>query len=169
MPIPQPEPTHIALPVTFISLLLTSFLTTMMASPTDKGLSSVTKATYVFVLILTLTTATAKMLLRSNMKDELQDADDDSGESDDSQYEPFTVLPIVVQMPVQRDDVSLLEPALSERAKRRKLQKQMIFERADREEEKRLRGMLKEQVKQRNNELLGKRKEAVVEVLEEEP
>jgi hypothetical protein len=167
MPIPQPELTHIALPVTFISLLLTSFLTTMMASPTDKGLSSVTKATYVFVLILTLTTATAKMLLRSNMKDELQDADDDSGESDDSQYEPFTVLPIVVQMPVQRDDVSLLEPALSERAKRRKLQKQKIYERAD-GEEKKLDGMLKEQVKQRNNELLGKKKEVAVKTLEDE-
>jgi hypothetical protein len=167
MPIPQPEPTHIALPVTFISLLLTSFLTTMMASPTDKGLSSVIKATYVFVLILALTTATAKMLLRSNMKDELQDADDDSGESDDSQYEPFTVLPIVVQMPVQRDDVSLLEPALSERAKRRKLQKQKIYERAD-GEEKKLDGMLKEQVKQRNNELLGKKKEVAVKTLEDE-
>jgi hypothetical protein len=167
MPIPQPELTHIALPVTFISLLLTSFLTTMMASPTDKGLSSVIKATYVFVLILALTTATAKMLLRSNMKDELQDADDDSGESDDSQYEPFTVLPIVVQMPVQRDDVSLLEPALSERAKRRKLQKQKIYERAD-GEEKKLDGMLKEQVKQRNNELLGKKKEVAVKTLEDE-
>jgi hypothetical protein len=167
MPIPQPEPTHIALPVTFISLLLTSFLTTMMTSPTDKGLSSVIKATYVFVLILALTTATAKMLLRSNMKDELQDADDDSGESDDSQYEPFTVLPIVVQMPVQRDDVSLLEPALSERAKRRKLQKQKIYERAD-GEEKKLDGMLKEQVKQRNNELLGKKKEVAVKTLEDE-
>jgi hypothetical protein len=166
MPIPQPELTHIALPVTFISLLLTSFLTTMMASPTDKGLSSVIKATYVFVLILALTTATAKMLLRSNMKDELQDADD-SGESDDSQYEPFTVLPIVVQMPVQRDDVSLLEPALSERAKRRKLQKQKIYERAD-GEEKKLDGMLKEQVKQRNNELLRKKKEVVVKTLEDE-
>jgi hypothetical protein len=165
MPISQPEPTHIALPVTFISLLLTSFLTKTMTSPTDKDSLAVIKATCTFLLLVTFTITSAKMLLRSNMKDEMQD-----DESDDAQHEhePFTAPPIVEQTLVQCDEVSSPEPALSERAKRRKLQRQKIYERADREEEKRLRRMLKEQVKQRNNELLGKRKLEVVEALEEE-
>jgi hypothetical protein len=149
----------------FISPLLTSFLTATMTSPTDKGISTVTKATCAFVLILALTTATAKMLLQSNITGEMQD-EDDSNESDGAQRELFTTPPIMKQTPVQRDDLSSPEPALSEKAKRRKLQKQKIYERADREEEKRLRRILKEKVKQRNNELLGKRKEVSVEVLE---
>jgi hypothetical protein len=162
------HPPYIALPVTFVSLLLTSFLTATITSPIDMGLSTVIKATCAFFVILVLTTATAKMLLRSNMTDDMQDDDDNSDESDAAQRQSFTTPPTMKQTPVQRDDVSSSEPALSEKTRRRKLQKQKKYERADRGEGKRLRGMLKEQVKQRNNELLGKRKEAVVEVMEEE-
>jgi hypothetical protein len=150
------QPPYIALPVTFVSLLLTSFLIATMTSPTDMGLSTVIKATCAFVITLVLTTATAKMLLRSNMTDDMQDDDDKSDESDAARRESFTTPPTMKQTPVQRDDVSLPEHALSEKAKGTKLQKQKIYERADRDEEKRLRAMLKEQVKQRNNELIGK-------------
>jgi hypothetical protein len=103
------------------------------------------------------------MLLQSNAKDEQDDSEIDS---DNARSKPFTPPPDVNNPPARRDDVSSPTDSLSERAKRRKLQKQRIYERAYREEEQRLRGILKEQVKRRNNELLGKRKEAAVEVLE---
>jgi hypothetical protein len=45
------------------------------------------------------------------------------------------------------------------------LQEQKIYERTERKEKKRVRGILREQLKRRNNELLGTRKEAAVEVV----
>jgi hypothetical protein len=155
----------IALPCTFVSLLITGFIVKAMTSSTDKGLSTITKATCAFVLVLLFTTVTTKMLLQSNTKDEEQD--DSEIDSDNVRRKPFTPPPDANNPPARRYDVSSPTGPLSERAQRRKLQKQKIYERAGREEEQRLRGMLKEQVKRRNNELLGKRKEAAVEVLEE--
>jgi hypothetical protein len=163
----QVQRADIALPCTFVSLLITGFIIKAMTSPTDKGLSTITKATCAFVLILVLTTATTKMLLDSRNEDEEQD-DDDDDDSDSARSKPFTPPPNANKRPARRDDVSSPTGPLSERAQRRKLQKQKIYERADKEEEQRLRGILKEQVKRRNNELLGKKKEAAVEVLEEE-
>jgi hypothetical protein len=154
-----------ALPVTFVSLLITGCIIKAMTSPTDKGLSTIIKATCAFVLVLVLTIATTKMLLQSNTKEEEQD--DSEIDSDSARSKSFTPQPGVAKPPARRDDVSSPTSPLSERAQRRKLQKQRIYERADKEEEQRLRGVLKEQVKRRNNELLGKRKEAAVEVLEE--
>jgi hypothetical protein len=159
----QVQRADIALPCTFVSLLITGFIIKAMTSPTDKGLFTITKATCAFVLVLVLTTATTKMLLQSNAKDEQDDSEIDS---DNARSKPFTPPPDVNNPPARRDDVSSPTDSLSERAKRRKLQKQRIYERAYREEEQRLRGILKEQVKRRNNELLGKRKEAAVEVLD---
>jgi hypothetical protein len=161
----QVQRADIALPCTFVSLLITGFIIKAMTSPTDKGLSTITKATCAFVLVLVLTTVTTKMLLDSRNEDE--EHDDSEIDSDSARSKPFTPPPDVNNPPARRNDVSSPTDPLNERAQRRKLQKQKIYERADREEEQRLRGILKEQVKRRNNELLGKRKEAAVEVLEE--
>jgi hypothetical protein len=161
----QVQRADIALPCTFVSLLITGFIIKAMTSPTDKGLSTITKATCAFVLILVLTTATTKMLFDSRNEDEEQD-DDDDDDNDSARSKPFTPPPNANKPPARRDDISSPTGPLSERAQRRKLQKQKIYERADREEEQRLRGILKEQVKRRNNELLGKKKEAAVEILD---
>jgi hypothetical protein len=161
----QIQRANIALPCTFVSLLITGFIIKVMTSPTDKGFSTLIKATCTFILVLVLTTVTTKMLLQSNTKDEEQD--DSEIDSDNVRRKPFTPPPDANNPPTRRYDVSSPTGPPSERAQRRKLQKQKIYERADRGEEQRLRGMLKEQVKRRNNELLGKRKEAAVEVLEE--
>jgi hypothetical protein len=154
----------IALPCTFVSLLITGCIIKAITSPTDKGFSTLIKATCAFVLVLVLTTATTKMLLQSNTKDEEQA--NSAIDSDNARSKPFTPPPDANKLPARRDDISSPTGPLSERAQRRRLQKQKIYERADREEEQRLRGILKEQVKRRNNELLGKRKEAAVEVLD---
>jgi hypothetical protein len=160
----QVQRAEFALPCTFVSLLITGCIIKAMTSPTDKGLSTIIKATCAFLLVLVLTTATTKMLLQSNTKDEEQD--DSEIDSDNARSKPFTPPPNANKPPARRDDVSSPTDPLSERAQRRKLQKQKIYERADREEEQRLRGILKEQVKRRNNELLGKKKEAAVEILD---
>jgi type IV secretory pathway VirB10-like protein len=162
----QVQRADIALPCTFVSLLITGFIIKAMTSPTDKGLSTITKATCAFVLVLLFTTVTTKMLLQSNTKEEEQD--DSKIDSDNTRSKPSTPPPDANKSPpVRPENISSPAAPLSERAQRRKLQKQKIYERADREEEQRLRGILKEQVKRRNNELLGKRKEAAVKVLEE--
>jgi hypothetical protein len=158
------QSTYIALPCTFISLIITSFVAKAMTSPTEKGLTTVIKATCAFVIVLVATTAATKALLRPSADDETESSDDSDTERPNSSHTP----PNNHGNMAESCDISADLTPRETKAKRRRLQKQKIYERTERkEEEKRVRGTLMEQLKRRNNELLGTRKEAVVEVVGE--
>jgi hypothetical protein len=162
------QPTYIALPCTFVSIILTSLVTKAMTSRTEKGLTTVFKATCAFLLILVITSATIEALLPPSKNDDTESSDD----SDAERPEPSTPPSIAKGERVEgsddtRDASADLTPRAI-RAERRRLQKQKIYERMDRKaEEERIRRILQEQLKRRNDELLGTRKETGLEVVEE--
>jgi hypothetical protein len=162
------QPTYIALPCIFVSVILTSLVAKAMTPRTDKGLITVLKATCAFLLILVITIAATKALLPPSKNDETGSSDDSDAERSETSTTPPASHNKIAE---GRDDVQAASTDLTPReirAERRKLQKQKIYERTDRKpEEKRVRGTLREQLKRRNNELLGTRKETVVEVVGE--
>jgi hypothetical protein len=165
----ETQPTYIALPCTFVSLLITSFVTKAMTSPTEKGLTTFSKATCIFFFVLVFTTATTKILLGADKKSEEED-----NEHSNFEHPKPSVAPSASHKNIAEwcDDVRVASSAFAHgetRADRRRPQRQRIYSRTEfKAEEKRVRNILREQLKRRNNELLGKRKDTVVEVMDEE-
>lgn len=128
----SPQHDWLALPCTFLSILLTTVAMRALTSRTDKGLSTVLKATCAFVVILALTTFAARRLVSNGHYDDIE------GENEEVEWR-------------------------KERRETKKLTKE-----EQKERKKSVKRELMRRFFPKRNEMLGRRKEVVVEVLEEE-
>jgi Na+-transporting methylmalonyl-CoA/oxaloacetate decarboxylase gamma subunit len=127
---PAPQHDWLALPCTVISILLTTIVMRAFTSTKEKGLSTVIKATFAFIVILALTMYAAKMVVK-------HDYEEESGEEE-----------------------------LEERKEGKVTKK--LTKKDRKEKEKRVKSELIKRFWPTRKEMLGRRKEVVVEVVEEQ-